>query len=97
VKRNPRFLIIGSTVLIVIVFYSVFKPKQNVDYKQYIKGSSISLGMTKEQVISSWGSPDSINRFKDKRETKETWIYYKNRERPAYLNFQDGVLKKYNN
>ncbi len=96
--KNIRILLIGVIVsVIALSIYFLAKPKSRTDYGLSVKDKAIALGMTKEQVIAGWGSPDSIQRMQDKNGMTETLVYYKDREKPAYLKFQDGVLKKYNN
>ena len=95
--KNLRILLIGVIVsVIALSVYFLAKPKSRMDYDLNIKNKAIALGMTREQVIASWGSPDSIQRTQDKNGMTETLVYYKNRGKPAHLKFQDGVLKKYN-
>lgn len=89
--------LIISILVIIICSYFIFKSRPKSDYTQYIEHKDITTGMTKEQVIASWGSPDSINRITEKNSIKETWVYYKNGQKPAYLKFQKGILKSYNN
>ncbi len=90
-------VLIICVLAIIIYSYLIFKSRPKSDYTQYIQNKDITAGMTKEQVIASWGSPDSINRTTEKNSTKETWVYYKSRQKPTYLKFQEGVLKSYNN
>lgn len=55
-----------------------------------ISAGKISLGMTKEQVIASWGKPDDINRSVGSWGVHEQWVYgnpYRN-----YLYFENGIL-----
>lgn len=41
-----------------------------------IKAGEVSLGMTKEQVQLSWGSPSSTSVMKENGKTIETWVYF---------------------
>lgn len=40
-----------------------------------IKSGKVSIGMTKEQIIMSWGKPHSINRTGGKWGVHEQWVY----------------------
>lgn len=47
----------------------------------------VRIGMTKEQVRESWGSPKRVNRSVYKFGTREQWVYERD-----YLYFRDGKL-----
>ncbi len=55
-----------------------------------IKKQKIRLGMTKDQVLLSWGKPKNINRTVTLHGAKEQWVYDK-----QYLYFEDGNLAAY--
>ncbi len=50
----------------------------------------VILGMTKEQVIASWGRPNDINRSVGSWGVHEQWVYDN-----KYLYFEDGVLTSF--
>lgn len=54
----------------------------------------ISLGMTKEQVIASWGKPNDINRTVTMRGVSEQWVYgsYGSYAKHKLLYFEDNKL-----
>lgn len=54
-----------------------------------IKESKVFIGMTKEQVITSWGDPDNINKSVGRWGKHEQWIYEGN---DAYLYFENDKL-----
>jgi len=61
------------------------------DITNLIKNQKIKIGMSKYQVMVSWGKPDKINKTISKTYKKEQWIYkrfYSNQ----YLYFEDGLL-----
>ena len=56
-----------------------------------IRSKKIKIGMTKYQVMISWGKPDKINKTVSKTYIKEQWVYkrfYSNQ----YLYFENGLL-----
>lgn len=50
-------------------------PEWSEAIKNNILKGSVSLGMTQEQFLASWGYPRDINRTVRARETKEQWVY----------------------
>lgn len=68
--------------------------------QQLILAKKISLGMTKEQVRLSWGSPKDINRSAGSWGVHEQWVYgpysISNRSiyigRDSYVYFENGIL-----
>ncbi len=53
----------------------------------------VELGMTREQVLESWGEPDKIVKKKGK-DYDEIWIYIPHWKIKNYLYFKDGILKR---
>jgi hypothetical protein len=67
--------------------------EQLADIQFLTNGSSkkeITLGMTKEQVIASWGSPKDKNRSVGSWGVHEQWVYHS-----TYLYFENGILTSY--
>lgn len=60
-------------------------------FKEYILEGSVSIGMTTEMVLASWGEPDDINRTVSVGTVSEQWIYG---EIPnsIYIYFTDGIM-----
>jgi hypothetical protein len=60
-------------------------------FKEYILEGTVSIGMTTEMVIASWGEPDDINRTVTVGSVSEQWIYG---EIPnaIFIYFTDGVM-----
>lgn len=65
------------------------KPHWNETFVKAIKDQKVLIGMTKEQVLISWGNPEKINRTVVKNKTFEQWIYG---DLGPYLYFEDGKL-----
>jgi len=57
------------------------------EIEQTVINRKIRLGMTKQQVIESWGKPKDINRTVSRYSVHEQWVYSN-----AYLYFENGVL-----
>jgi hypothetical protein len=65
--------------------------KQPRDTQQMINSKEIKLGMTKEQVLLSWGKPDRINRDVGRWGANEQWCYGSK----TYLYFENGILTSF--
>lgn len=57
-----------------------------------IRGKRVRLGMTKDQVIRSWGKPDKINRSVYESGSSEQWVYRVDRVESQYVYFRGGVV-----
>lgn len=57
-----------------------------------ILNGTVRIGMTKEQVIYSWGRPDDINRSVGSWGVHEQWIYRRGDFEAQYLYFENGKL-----
>jgi len=55
-----------------------------------IKNGKVFIGMTKQQVIASWGDPATINRTVGKWGVHEQWVY-----EDAYLYFENDTLTSF--
>ncbi|UNK20029.1 hypothetical protein MNQ98_08435 [Paenibacillus sp. N3/727] len=62
-------------------------PKWPSSIWQKITQQKVSIGMTREQVILSWGYPDDSNSYTSSYSDMDQWIYG-----DTYLHFYDGVL-----
>jgi sRNA-binding protein len=58
-----------------------------IHIQELIKSKKMQLGMTKEQVIFSWGKPEQINRSVGSWGVHEQWVYG-----GTYLYFENDVL-----
>lgn len=59
--------------------------------QEEINSNKIKLGMTREQVLLSWGKPNKINRTVGKWGVKEQWCYGDK----TYLYFENGILTSF--
>jgi uncharacterized protein YdaU (DUF1376 family) len=60
--------------------------------QELVAQKKICRGMTTQQVIASWGKPNSVNRTVTGYGKQEQWVY---EGRDAYLYFDDGILTSY--
>lgn len=70
--------------------YIASHPDLDNESKNIILKGSIFIGMTKEQVLASWGKPDTINKTISSNYESEQWIYPH-----GYLYFEKDILKTY--
>ena len=66
------------------------KKEWDKDIINLIKSQKIKIGMTKEQVLISWGEPDSKNRSVGSWGVHEQWVYGK-----KYLYFENNKLTSF--
>lgn len=54
----------------------------------------VSIGMTKEMVLVSWGKPKDINRTVTAYGTREQWVYgdFGSNSKPTFLYFENGIM-----
>jgi hypothetical protein len=67
--------------------YVAKHPELPITYKKAITAGKIMIGMTKEQVIASWGNPNKINKSVGSWGVHEQWVYSS-----QYLYFENGKL-----
>jgi len=61
--------------------------------KEHILAGQITMGMTKEQVLASWGQPRDVHKSIGPWGVHEQWIYGTGiYYRQLYLYFEDGIL-----
>ena len=60
--------------------------------KQDILKGIIKIGMTKDQVLASWGKPDDINKTVTQYNTHEQWVYNSGSYYSRYLYFDGDQL-----
>jgi len=65
-------------------------PEWRDDIKNNILEGSLSIGMTREQALASWGSPYDINRTVTGNSVNEQWVY--GTYGSAYLYFDNDKL-----
>jgi len=67
------------------------------EIKTCIKEGKLRIGMTKEEVIASWGKPIDVNKTVGPGGVHEQWVYNAcwydpNPRYTTYLYFEDGKL-----
>jgi hypothetical protein len=77
--------------------YEQLTPKNEIGkfskrIQRLIKDGKIFIGMTKEQVVLSWGEPDDINKSVGPWGVHEQWVY-----NSSYLYFENERLTSYQN
>ncbi len=75
-------------------------PELDYQIKESILNGEIELGMTKEQVVASWGHPAIINKPDISRGVYEQWEYYNNPDslhscQVVYIYFKNGVVESW--
>lgn len=65
-------------------------PSWSQEIKNKILDGKISIGMTKEQAIVSWGNPKDINRTVVGSGVHEQWVYGS-----QFLYFDNGILTSF--
>ena len=55
--------------------------------KQDVLAGFVKLGMTKNQVLASWGKPQEINRTVFKEYQREQWVYQRGYQKGRYIYF----------
>ena len=72
--------------------YVTTHPNLSEQYKQDILTGRVRLGMSKEEVIASWGKPPTIYISVNDNIRSEKWIYYWKYWEEKYLYFEDDLL-----
>lgn len=68
------------------------KAKAQAKINQLINDHQIDVGMTSDQVILSWGTPERVNRADGSWGVREQWIYQNTKGEVTYLYFDNGML-----
>lgn len=74
-------------------------PELSEEIKQAILNAKVIKGMTKEQVVASWGKPSKINEpFTNQfgNYYGESWEYNRLMAIPVYINFENDVVDSVN-
>lgn len=61
--------------------------------RNLIKNGIVGTGMSKEEVIASWGKPDRIEKT-SKFDTDEMWYYWDNSKFHPRIYFSKGIVMK---
>jgi hypothetical protein len=101
IRRRPvRIIIYAGLLLFVLmaVVWPMIVQLGDPDFQKHIEQHRVMVGMSKEQVLQSWGGPQTINTaFTKDGIRQEEWIF-EDWESPAvvrhrYLYFEEGILK----
>lgn len=100
IRRRPVRIIIyaglGIFVLMAII-WPLITQLRDPDFQQHVEQHRVMVGMTKDQVLKSWGGPQTINTtFTNDGLRREEWIF-EDWDSPSvvrhrYLYFEEGVL-----
>jgi hypothetical protein len=100
IRRKPvRMTIYGGLVLFVVlmIVMPLIAKLRDPNFEKHIADHRVMVGMTKEQVLQSWGGPQTINTtFTKDGIRQEEWIF-EDWESAAtvkhrYLYFEEGTL-----
>lgn len=100
IRRRPVRIIIYAGLVIfalMMVVWPMIAQFRDPDFQQHIEQHRVMVGMTKDQVLKSWGGPQTINTtFTKDGIRQEEWIF-EDWESPAvvrhrYLYFEEGTL-----
>ncbi len=72
--------------------YVTTHPNLSEQFRQDILTGRVRLGMSKEEVIASWGKPPTIYVSVNDAVRSETWLYYYKHYKTQYLYFEDDLL-----
>jgi len=72
-------------------------PEWPEDIKRVVLEGNIQIGMTKEQLLASWGDPDNINRSVGSWGVHEQWIYAASYYKQIYVYVENGILTSWQN
>ena len=101
IRRRPvRIIIYTGLALFVLmaVIWPLIVQLNDPDFHRHIEQHRVMVGMTKEQVLQSWGGPQTINTtFTKDGIRQEEWIFEDWESsavvRHRYLYFEEGVLR----
>ena len=100
IRRRPVRIIIYTGLglfAIMMVIWPMIIQFLDPDYRHHIEQHRVMVGMTKEQVLESWGGPQTINTsFTKEGIRQEEWIFEDWADaatvRHRYLYFEEGTL-----
>lgn len=86
-----------AAVLLMMVVWPMMVHFQDPDFSKHIEQRRVMVGMTKDQVLKSWGGPQTINTsFTSEGIRREEWIFEDwvstSDVKHRYLYFEEGVL-----
>ncbi|HXV68410.1 MAG TPA: hypothetical protein VD738_05740 [Nitrospira sp.] len=100
IRRRPVRIIIYTGLgifLLMMVIWPMIVQFRDPDFQKHIEQHRVMVGMTKEQVLQSWGGPQTINTtFTKDGIRQEEWIFEDwegtATVRHRYLYFEEGTL-----
>ncbi|HEY5931815.1 MAG TPA: hypothetical protein VIT63_02810, partial [Nitrospira sp.] len=100
IRRRPvRIIIYAGLALFVLMMmvWPMIVQLGDQDFQKHIEQHRVMVGMTKEQVLQSWGGPQTINTtFTKDGIRQEEWIFEDWESsavvRHRYLYFEEGIL-----
>ena len=100
IRRRPvRIIIYAGLALFVVmaVIWPMMVQLGDPDFRKHIEQHRVMVGMSKDQVLQSWGGPQTINTtFTKDGIRQEEWIFEDWESaavvRHRYLYFEEGVL-----
>lgn len=100
IRRRPVRIIIYTGLgvfLLMMVLWPMIVQLRDPDFQRHIEDHRIIVGMTKDQVLQSWGGPQTINTtFTKDGIRREEWIFEDwegtATVRHRYLYFEEGTL-----
>jgi hypothetical protein len=98
-QRPVRLIIYAGLVLFLalMVIWPLIVQLRDPNFEKHIADHRVMVGMSKEQVLQSWGGPQTINTtFTKDGVRQEEWIYedWENTSvvKHRYLYFEEGAL-----
>ncbi len=98
-RRSVRIIIYAGLAVFVLmaVVWPMIVQLDDPDFQKHIEQHRVMVGMTKEQVLQSWGGPQTINTtFTKDGIRQEEWIFEDWESsadiRHRYLYFEEGIL-----
>jgi hypothetical protein len=100
IRRRPVRIIIYAGLgvfLLMAVIWPLIAQLRDPDFQRHVEQHRVMVGMTKDQVLKSWGGPQTINTsFTNDGVRREEWIF-EDWDSPSvvrhrYLYFEEGVL-----
>jgi hypothetical protein len=100
IRRRPVRIVIYLilvTFLLLMVIWPMIAQLRDPDFQKHIEQHRVMVGMSKEQVLQSWGGPQTINTtFTKDGIRQEEWIFEDWESaaivRHRYLYFEEGTL-----
>ena len=68
-------------------------PNISLRSRNLIKSGLVDLGMTQDEVLASWGRPDSIKTL-NSQDADEEWFYWDNWKFHRKVYFKEGIVVK---